>query len=198
MNSLNLDGLTNYWPFNSDLRDYVGDGVLAIGQNVNFTSNRLGTPTSAVFLNKGYLNITSGVRFSGNFTITAWVYLIRILKYARLIDCGINIVFADWLGNPAFFYSSYAMSSSTRFTVNAWYHMAVTLQANQSSFYINGQQTATMSMPSPPPGPNPSNFCWFGKSGSNDPNTVAYYDEIKIYNRSLTPTEIVNDANLNL
>ncbi len=76
-----LANLTNYWPM-SNLSDVVGGANLFGGSSYSFVSDRFNSSNSAIFFNQGYLQVPTGVYFSGDFTFTAWIYFkfLSILK----------------------------------------------------------------------------------------------------------------------
>ena len=70
----------------SNLSDVVGGANLFGGSSYLFTNDRFCSANSAIYFNKGYLQVSSGIYFSGDFTFTAWIYLYSYEKYSRIID----------------------------------------------------------------------------------------------------------------
>jgi len=66
--------LINHWPM-SNLSDIVGKADLYNGLNYYFVSDRFCTPNSAIYFKNGFLQVPAGVYFSGDFSVTAWIYL---------------------------------------------------------------------------------------------------------------------------
>jgi hypothetical protein len=79
--------LINYWPM-SNLSDLVGGANLFGGGNYSFVSDRFGSPNSAIYFNKGYLQVPEGVYFSGDFTVTAWIFLKSYQSWSRIFEFG--------------------------------------------------------------------------------------------------------------
>ncbi len=85
---------------------------------------------------------------------------------------------------------SFLMTSSL-LDLNKWYHVAFTSNKNKGYIYVNGGQVAINYLLTPNNVTRNSNF--IGKSNSNDYNTDAVYDELKIYSGSLTSNYILDD-----
>ena len=66
--------MINYWDFDKDFYDKIGKSNLYNVVNVAFVKDRYGIPNSAVYLNNGRMQAPSGVYFSGELTITFWIY----------------------------------------------------------------------------------------------------------------------------
>ncbi len=72
----------------SNLSDVVGGANLFGGSNYSFVPDRFCSQNSAIYLNKGYLQVPEGVYFSGDFTFTGWIYLKSNQNSSRLFDFG--------------------------------------------------------------------------------------------------------------
>jgi hypothetical protein len=72
----------------SNLSDVVGGADLFGGTSYSFVPDRFCSPNSAIYFNKGYLQVPAGVYFSGDFTFTAWVYLKSYQPWSRIFDFG--------------------------------------------------------------------------------------------------------------
>ena len=70
------------------LNDVVGGANLFGGSNFMFTSDRFGAQNAAIYFNKGYLQVPTGVYFSGDFTVTTWINLKSYQSYSRFFDFG--------------------------------------------------------------------------------------------------------------
>jgi len=84
-------------------------------------------------------------------------------------------------------------TSSTPIQIsNQWYHIAVTVLRDSSSpigiFYINGQQVGTFA----PHGGSVTNNVnlWIGRSRISNNNCIIWIDELELFNRSLSGSEI--------
>ena len=72
----------------SNLNDVVGDAHLTGSTSCIFVMDRFGNPNSAIYLNKSFLQVPTGVYFDGDFTITAWINLKSFNSLATIIDFG--------------------------------------------------------------------------------------------------------------
>lgn len=151
----------------------------------------------------------SDVYFSGPYTITGWVYTRNCAGGARFLDFSNgdfqdNVIISlngQYDCNPfhqlAFQDNSlHTAQSSSSFPQNAWTHMVGFHNGTGIGFYLNGtlqQFTADLRTPRSVL----RSQCLFGKnawSGTGYPQ--ATFDEIRIYNRSLSYTEILNDMSV--
>ena len=80
--------LTNWWPFNNDLKDAITGQSLSNGASFSFTTDRLNTVNSAIYFNNGYLKAPNGVYFNGDFTVSLWIKVRSATGYNRVIDFG--------------------------------------------------------------------------------------------------------------
>jgi len=123
--------LINFWP-TSNLSDLVGGSKLFGGLNYSFALDRFCSPNSAIYFNKGYLQVPEGVYFSGDFTFTAWIYLRTYQYWSRIIDFGNekaidNVVLTMFdltykLRAIIYKSSSYQLiDTSSKINLNEWY-----------------------------------------------------------------------------
>ena len=71
----------------SNLCDGIGGANLYGGSSYSFTADRFDNPNSAIYLKNGYLQVPSGTYFTGDFAITAWIYLFACLNGGRGFTC---------------------------------------------------------------------------------------------------------------
>ena len=81
-----LQSLNNQWTFNQNVLDSMTSLNMVSVVNIQFVADRLGAPNSAVYLNAGYMQAPSDIYFSGDFSATAWVYV--MCACTRLFDFG--------------------------------------------------------------------------------------------------------------
>lgn len=155
--------LINYWPM-SNLSDVIGGAHLYSGSNYTFVTDRLQRNNEAIAFNMGYLSIPAGVYISGDFTITAWIYIISYRRSFRIIEFGNgkenDNVFLAMNGNSSHFYFylmiyqnkinecpgdkpdcnlffSYRKLGESPIQLKRWYHVAYAVEEKSASFYIN-------------------------------------------------------------
>ena len=203
------NGLRNYWPFSNNYDDPIGKANLFNGLNYTLTTDRFGNPNSALDLANGYLQVPSGVYFSGKFTFTAWVYMRSFGKYSRLFDFGngapMNNVFLAMCNSVDLlpYLNVYSTTSFQDMVLprdiqvaklnlfyKDWSHLAVQFDGGSFLFYLNGILTGKRTGASGPPNVNRT-LNYFGKSNwVADSNVDAIFDEIRIYDRVLSQSEI--------
>lgn len=203
------DGLTHFWPVKNDLRDYAGDADLIPMQNVNLAPDRFGNPNSSLHLKRGYCSVKPGVYFNeADFTITVWVkpILARPNNYYTLLDFGNgvgvdNVYFGYFYNNQANVYiydqqgNNYNVSTRPSVKIGAWVHLAVSMVASTSKVvvYVNAKVGAQAPINFSPSKVNRSN-CMIGRSSwfsnKNNPDAVAYLDDIRIYSIALSQDQI--------
>jgi hypothetical protein len=198
--------LTTHWAFNGNTRDSIGNKDLTAQPNVTLVADRFGTANSAVYCNNSYLTVPPGIYFSGDFTICGWVKVIQIVAWTRLLDFGIGtpqdnvyLILSMWnLMQPVvtvFNNKNYSSEYSSGYTLNVgqWFHIAAVLQGTQVSLYVNGISINNRTSYSPRNVIRTNCFVGCDMNGSAQAN--AYFDDIKIFNRSLSQSEIIVDMN---
>ena len=188
----------------NNLSDVLGGANLFGGLSYSFVPDRFCSLNSAIYFNHGYLKVPVGVYFSGDFTVTAWIYLKSYQYYSRIIDFGngqasANIVFSMFTNSLTLFgriynYSStsHVLSTSPIINVNQWYFISFVLSGTTGYIYVNGSQVANGTLSSPNNITRKINY--IGKSNwASDSNADAIYDEIKIFKGALSSTDILNE-----
>ena len=115
----------------SNLSDVVGGSDLFGGSSYSFTCDRFGLVNSAIYFNKGYLNVTSGVYFSGDFTFTAWIYLKSYTPFFSLNGFTFNGT------------SQSLIDASSIINLNEWYFISFVLNGTNGYIYVNGNQVGS-------------------------------------------------------
>jgi WD40 repeat protein len=193
------NSLINYWPMSS-LNDSIGGATLFGGSNYSFVEDRFGTPNSAIYFNNGYLQIPSGVYFSDDFTITAWIYLKSCTHLAKIIYFGNgvsndNVIFgindntSTLIGEIFQNNNKNKLESDLKLDLNQWHFVSFVLIDTKAYIYVNGEQIANGKLHIPINILRKSNF--IGKSNLNSSENInAIFDEIKIYKGALSKEEI--------
>ena len=202
-------GLMNYWSFSNNYDDPIGKANLYNGVNHTLTMDRFGNPNSALNLVNGFLQVPPGVYFSGKFTFTAWVYMRSFGKNSRLFDFGNgapmnNVFFAMCNSVDLLPYLNVYSGTLNQDMVlprdmqvaklnlfyKDWSHLAVQFDGGSFLFYLNGVLTGKRTGAMGPPNVNRT-LNYFGKSNwVANSNVNAIFDEIRIFNRVLSQSEI--------
>jgi len=195
----------------NNLSDVMSGANLYGGSNYCFASDRFGSPNSAIYFYKGYLQVPSGVYFSSEFTFTAWINLVRYQDWSRIIDFGngqgIDNVLLSFkqknlqTNNPQLVGSVYQgstnldLKTSSNINLNQWHFVAFVLRNSIGYIYLNGNLVESGSLLIPNKINTTKNY--IGKSNwGHDPYAEAFYDDIKIYSGALSINDIINKYNL--
>ena len=204
--------MIHYWPINNDLADIIGGSNMTYGSNCALTYDRFNKTNSALQLKTGYFNLPQGTYFYyGQFTVSMWINVKSYGSWSRILDfgtLGINTV----LNNVYIFYSgdksrpgfqvSQDLKTSTQVVfanktlqLNTWHHFAVTLNGTNGLVYINGDIAGKGISEIPINVTRSSNFigqsnAFVSKFTTTDTNADADLDELRIYNRCLSSSEI--------
>ena len=157
------------------------------------------------------MNIPNGNFFTGNFSVTAWIYIntpstasVCILDIAQDTNTNIIRLTYDSGLNTTFRVFPYANKSKISLqqvmsklqTTKQWMHIGFTFTGTLSIFYVNGVENNHVNFTFlPGTAIKTSNF--IGKSNVNSQPGDFVLDELKIFNRPLSATEFKNDYLLN-
>jgi len=196
----NKNGLVHAWSFNGNmLNDEINGYDLSEPKNVHLATDRFDNSNSALQLENGYLKVPLGVYFSDSFTVTVWFKLNSLRYNSRIIDFGdgvsdnVVIGFDELTSHIVvmIFDESYKteMISKTAINLNVWTYLAVVFHEGKAEIYLNGTCDSSGSLYIPRNVRRFSNF--IGKSNwATNQNIHAYLDDLKIFNRALTSSEI--------
>ena len=185
------------------MKDIVRGADMYNGNNAFYTNDRFGSPNSAISLIDGYYEAPAGVYFKGDLTISVWIRLRVQVTWAKIVDFGNGdgvenvLVSASYQAGgfpaPEIFNINIGQTliTSKPLTIGAWTHLVFTLSGTHGSFYMNGTLTASQNNINVPNNvirsPN-----YIGKSHwAADGNLNADLDDLRFYNRSITPSEIL-------
>ena len=73
---INVNAYLNYyWPLNNNYNDIVSGATLTNPTQVSFSFDRLNRANSALYLNKGFMNVPA-IYLNTDYTISAWIKLL--------------------------------------------------------------------------------------------------------------------------
>ena len=210
-----MSGLIHYWPIVDDLFDYIAEsdmteGTLGAGESVGFVQDRLSNINGAIFTNPGYYALPPGIYFYTRFSFLTWIKVFEFTDWSRIIDCGnaqtdnilISLSYVDYEIPYAQIYENNAGQALVMPTTNltayklTWFHMATVYDGTYLMMYVNGNLVANST--SNPPNAVERNECYIGKSNYGDPDASACFDDVMIFNRALTTSEIQSCMNYTL
>jgi hypothetical protein len=185
--------------------DATGNGRTAtLSGGTSWVAGRSG---GAVSLNgtDGHVRLPNGILAGVNdFTLAGWVRLGTVTTWSRIFDIG--------SGTGAYLFLTPRSSAGTaRFAIttggagaeqqingpaalpaNTWTHVAVTLSGNLGVLYVNGTEVARNANITARPGSLGSTAAnYLGRSQySNDPFLNGQLDDVRLYSRMLSATEV--------
>lgn len=176
-----------------------------IGQALNFD----GTNDQIIVTNNSGLGIT------GNIAISAWVRRDQSNRYETILSKTNGSVWNYQFGfcsgsagdgctgqlDKLNFYSNAAtpafVNSTGTISDNNWHHVVASRSGSTMSFYIDGDSAGTASFSG---SFNNNSFdIWIGNDGVSSPTAGTFdglIDDVRVYNRALTPSEIQRLYNL--
>ncbi len=189
------NGLVGYWPFNGNANDESGNGHNGTVNGATLTNDRFGNINSAYNFNGIDQYITtlnsSAMNYSGGYTFSTWINFTQVANQGGNIFSkhteGFPYGFSLHISNSQLlFYNSGTYLYTTDLYNDGLWHNVVcifngskifiyvdnVLKGNIASTYISNNSDILI-------GKSSGNYFYNGKS-----------DDIRIYNRALTPSEI--------
>ena len=171
------------------------------GYNFQYVNDRFGNSNSAIRFTDGYYQIPPGVYFKGDFTISIWLKINVFLPYSTIIEFfnapnldSVTIQSANSQLQPQLFISySYSYNSITSpiiFLRGQWTHLVVSLSGTTGSVYLNGMLAAQSNYMSIPRNIKRTSNSIGKDSSSYYDNLWSDLDDLRIYDRALSQTEI--------
>ena len=193
-------GLAAHYPFNGDTNDVSGNGYHGMAHNGALAVDRFGDSNKAyAFDGAGdYIEIPD-IGTYDQLTESLWVYY-KGTPHIAVLNChtewDANYLHFEITGNRVEFaihgknsdqYSDFIFGSSA---LNQWHHIAVTYDSatGKIQFYVDGKLDAVRQYDVPRPvtvGP-----AWIGGWNRESRWFLGSLDDIRIYNRVLSPSEI--------
>jgi hypothetical protein len=203
-------GLVAYFPLNGNTTNSGSATITAVTTGTSYTTNKFGQANAAMqfagstssylaFIDNGNLD------FTGNFTVSFLFYFTGTANAGMIDNCLNYNGWGVWCWNvngpwniQFNFRNGSVGSTLTQFTANTWHHVTAVRNNGTLSIYLNGalKQSATegTQTPSYPIAP-------IAGAMGYTPNYNPYagrMDEIRIYNRALTVSEIMQLASFTL
>lgn len=195
-------GLVGWWPFNGNANDESGNGLNGTGLgSPTLTQDRFSVANKAYRFDGIDDYIAVARNYQTAFSLSIWFNPSNSTLYNPLVDA----FDANWevqLKNTSPDYVSFITSSSYQefissqiTTTNNWYHLVCTYSSNTVTFYLNGIKTDQYIVN---PLPNNIGNYFFGASISgSDQFFNGKLDDIGIWNRALTQSEVTDLYNSN-
>jgi len=192
-----------YYPFDGSPADASGGGRTATVYSAGYVAGHSG---SALDLNGagGYAALPGGILAGAtNFTVALWVRLDTVSTWSRLFDFG--------TGTGAYmFLTPRSSTGAARFAITtggsggeqridapsalpagAWTHVAVTRNGNLGILYVNRAEVArNTALTIGPAALGNTTQNWLGRSQYADPYLDGALDDVRLYSRALSASEI--------
>jgi len=204
-NSYTCNKLVAYYPFTSNTDDVSGNGNNGTSFGATLTTDRCGDENSAYhFDGSSYISLPTKDMFNSNYSYALWVYFDNVNSVVSFISIGgtksdqaIQVVpaGAGWAGGG---YNSDGTITGAipgkKPSANKWYHVVLTRDTASAKLYIDGQLEATGSSNNllPAYGTTPHYAILGGRGFENIQFLSGKLDEVKIYNYSLSATDVEN------
>lgn len=209
------DGLIAYWTFKGSAQDVSNNGHNGQESGVTVAADRFGEPNTSYLFDgdNDYVNIGSDLKISFPISFSFWIktkevkgqaiILLDDNPYAyygpRMELGGLNEIGMTYGSGAGWNSASRHTIWSEKIPVNKWTHIIGTIDANnQMNIFINGQS-------------KPESYIYNGNGGamaySSSPGSIGKFDlfpdlnfngnidDIRIYNKVLTESEILNLLN---
>lgn len=209
------NGLLAYYPFTGNAGDSSGNNNHGISTLVSLSSDRFGHQNQAYSFNgNSLISIANNnnLNLSGNFSIASWVNLNALLPsnavqmivsnhfrdigsdgYCFGIWASANVSQVNFQSNPDFSPNTYPGPNGA-ISANTWHHLAVVyIQGSaQLKYFLDGNLVGTKNIAFTPAS-NSKNLIIGAQANSTGVNSdffIGKLDDIRIYNRDLSQTEI--------
>lgn len=170
--------MSHYWPM-YDFSDVVGGAHLIGGVNYSLTSDRFYRQSQAFNLKNGYLNTPSGLNTNGDATLTYWILIQTYGSFAGFRSF-VNTHVSSSKSHLGGFYTEDGFINvvGPAIQLNEWTYVAITLNGNFVSLYLNGIIVA-------------SNSTVVQNASYGDSKLArAIFDEVKLYQGAMIDSEI--------
>lgn len=200
-----------YWPMDEEDGTIVHDTWAGNDGEINSAAwTEMGANKGAIKLDGGsssYLKLPDDfVGTLNDFTISAWVKPDALDTWARVWDFGTNTSYNMFLtckasdGYVRFAIkagsSEQQITTTSTLAIDKWSHVTVTKSGNNAKIYINSVEVGSnnnMTLTPADLGYTAQNYV--GKSQWPDPLLKGTVDELQIYNRAMSKTEIIGIMN---
>jgi len=190
----NMDaGFTPSYPKNGttwyDVSTNTNNGTLTNGPTFN-----TGNGGSIVFDGiNDYVNCGAGITTTSTITVNSWVKLNSNNNYQHIVDSSNNSWHLSVLidGRAYFWDGSVYHTSGQYLNTGTWYMLTGVKTLTQNLIYVNGSLSDSLSSTNNVPTYN----IWIGQWQTNNRPLNGYVSSVKIYNRALTSSEILQNYN---
>ena len=204
------NGLVGYWPFNGNANDASGNGNNGTVNGATLTADRNGITNNSYMFDgiSKYIEVpsTTSISVTSSYTISVW-FNASIWNFNAPIDehaIVSKIVDGAWYGGYEIYIggvagwikhignigSNFSIGPSGG-NINTWYNVVTTFDGSKVRFYLNGIKRDSIALSgSIQTSATPLRFGRRGGAGSNNCWFNGKIDDIGIWNRALSQSEI--------
>lgn len=197
------DGLVAYYPFNGDANDESGNGNDGTVNGATLTTDRFGNADSAYSFNGSddYISADGdgSLAINENFSLSTFIYADEVTSATQFLlvrrggtkDYYKLTLKLDKINFKTESGPVPAMASDLAIEISNWYHVCAVYDGSSARIYINGQLSAE-EIASGNLSTSSANL-YIGcntPSGTDDRWFDGKIDDVRIYNRALSETEI--------
>jgi len=204
---LPTNGLVGYWPFCGNANDESGNGNNGVVNGATLTTDRFGDIGKAYSFNgANFISVanSNSINFTNQFTLSAWMNSSSLNSSQGILGKGQNLTQTGYAllhrvddnqtgislqSTPII--QAYAFSQPNQIGINNWNLITGTYDGTVVKLYVNGLLVSSMNS-SISLTPNPLTSLFFGCELPNFRFFNGSLDDIGIWNRALTASEVQN------
>jgi len=208
-------GLIAYYPFDGNARDIKGGNGYLKSDMAVLTTDRFGMKNSAYDFNGStsslFVNVDNIPAMDSAKTISWWYFSEAMPIYDLELGAENMIVLVDSTAGIGIQFGFRASGYKTKGfdtwqwgggtfldmdypEFGSWHHCIYTYDGNTHKFYLDGEKISSSTVK---PKSGVPNLLMFGNYPGGDQFYKGKLDEVRIYNRALTQSEVKNLYNLN-
>lgn len=194
-------GLAGYWPLNGNAKDatpYANNGTIGGGTLPSLTTDRKGRANSAYSFNGTQSYIRPGITGlpTTAITVNAWVNISTLVSWYDLINnrwanAGAFDLYTSGTGGVTFGVYDTAQRNAncpaSSITAGSWYMLTGTYDGTTVRTYVNGVSCASTAVSGVTLSYSAGNLQFGETNAGSSTHTI---DDVRIYNRALSSTEI--------
>jgi uncharacterized protein (TIGR02145 family) len=200
------EGLIAWYPLNGNAKDSSGNNNTGTVYGPVPTGDKNGVSAGAMYFDgkDDYISLPANSKVGPDLTISAWVKVITIQTWARVIEFGngpsnnnIGLALSGTVsGVPSYFNYNTSTPDNVQWanayflSPNRWFHLAVTVSGKTVTLYYNGMLAGSAATTLTPMSVERS-INYIGRSNwAENAYASAVFDNIRVYNRALSESEI--------
>lgn len=197
--------LRTHYKFENNADDSIGSNHGTTAGGPSYTTGKIGQAINLDGAND-YVTLPAGLVNTEDITVAAWVNWDGGGIWQRIFDFGNNTSQYMFLTPSSYSntlrfaittssYGAEQRMETTQLAIGVWVHVAVTLEDNTGTLYVNGSPADSGSITLNPTDFNPAVNYIGDSQWSPDPLFDGRIDDFRIYNFALSPDDIATLAN---